>query len=149
MRALLQRVSHASVEVEGRATGAIGQGLLVLAAAAPGDGPAQIERLARKIAELRIFADEAGKFNRSLEEVGGAILLVSQFTLYADCRKGRRPSFSGAAPGEEARERIDQLKQAFEARGIHVETGVFGAMMQVALVNDGPVTIWLDTQELM
>ncbi len=146
MRALLQRVRSASVEVEGQTTGAIGAGLLVLAAAAPGDGPAEIERLARKSSELRIFADEQGKFNRSVIEAGGAILLVSQFTLYADCRKGRRPSFSGAAPGEQARALIDQLAEAYRKRGLHVETGVFGAMMQVHLTNDGPVTIWLDTE---
>jgi len=146
VRALLQRVRSASVEVEGQTTGAIGAGLLVLAAAAPGDGPAEIERLARKSSELRIFADEQGKFNRSVIEAGGAILLVSQFTLYADCRKGRRPSFSGAAPGEQARALIDQLAEAYRKRGLHVETGVFGAMMQVHLTNDGPVTIWLDTE---
>lgn len=150
MRALIQRVTNASVEVDGRVVGRIGRGLVVLAAAAEGDGEAEITLLARKIVEMRIFADDAGRFNRSQLELGeeGAVLLVSQFTLYADCRKGRRPSFSGAAPGETARQKIDDLKLAIEAHGVKVETGIFGAMMQVSLVNDGPVTIWLDTEEL-
>jgi len=136
------------VEVDGRIVGKIDQGLVVLAAVGEGDGEEQADLLVRKIAHMRIFADEAGKFNLSLIDVGGAILLISQFTLYADCRKGRRPSFSSAARPQEAERLIDYMAERFRDLSIRVETGVFGAMMKVALVNDGPVTVWLDTKEL-
>ncbi len=148
MRAAIQRVSRAEVRVEGRTVGKIGRGLAVLVAVGPGDGPAQRSLMLRKILHLRIFADDAGKFNRSLADIGGEALLVSQFTLYADCRKGRRPSFAAAAPPAKAQAEFDALAEALRAEGIHTETGVFGAMMDVELVNDGPVTIWLDTEDL-
>jgi len=148
MRALIQRVRQASVEVDGQTVGQIGPGLLVFVAAAQGDGEKEIALLARKIPELRIFPDEASKFNRSLLDTGGALLLVSQFTLYADCRKGRRPSFEQAAAAAQAEALIERMAEVLRARSIRVETGRFGALMRVALVNDGPVTIWLDTEEL-
>jgi D-tyrosyl-tRNA(Tyr) deacylase len=147
MRALLQRTAQAAVEVDGQTVGQIGRGLLILAAAGPDDGPEDVELLARKIVHLRIFADDQGKFNRSLLEVAGQALVVSQFTLYADCRKGRRPSFAGAAPPDRAEQLIEALAGAIRALGVATETGRFGAMMRVQLVNDGPVTIWLDTRE--
>ena len=146
MRAVVQRVSSASVEVDGRTVASIGRGLLVLLGVAQGDGERQAEWLADKIAGLRIFEDEAGKMNLSVQDVGGSALVVSQFTLLGDCRKGRRPSFSDAAPPEEA----DRLYQRFVERargaGLRVETGVFQAHMGVHLVNDGPVTLVLDTE---
>ncbi|GIV79261.1 D-tyrosyl-tRNA(Tyr) deacylase [Litorilinea aerophila] len=149
MRALIQRVSQASVTVDGQVVSAIGRGFLVLLGVTHSDGPEEAAYLARKIAGLRLFEDEAGKMNLGLLDVGGAVLAVSQFTLYADARKGRRPSFTRAARPEEA----EPLYQAFCARlaeeGIPVQQGVFQATMQVALVNDGPVTLWLDTEELM
>ena len=148
MRALIQRVRRASVEVDGKTVGSIGAGLLVLAGAGREDGDEEIEMLVRKISEMRIFADGENKFNLSLLDTGGAALLVSQFTLFADCRKGRRPGFSDAAPPEAAAPLIERMAEKFRGRGIKVETGVFGAMMDVSLVNDGPVTIWLDTQEM-
>ncbi len=148
MRALIQRVSKASVEVDGETVGKIGRGLLVLAAAGREDGDEEIDLLARKISEMRIFPDGDNKFNLSLLDVGGEILLVSQFTLFTDCRKGRRPGFSRAAIPTLAEPLIERMADRFRERGIKVETGVFGAMMDVSLVNDGPVTIWLDTQEL-
>ncbi|MCX7014531.1 MAG: D-aminoacyl-tRNA deacylase [Candidatus Sumerlaeota bacterium] len=148
MRALIQRVREARVEVDGQTVGRIGAGLLVFAAAGHGDGEPDADLLARKIAEMRIFADEAGRFNRSLFDIGGAVLLVSQFTLYADCRKGRRPSFTDAAAPADAEALLARMAEALAARGVRVETGRFGAMMDVHLVNDGPVTIWLDTKEL-
>lgn len=147
MRVLIQRVTEASVAVEGVPVGAVAKGMLVLCGAAADDTEADIEWVSRKMVHLRIFADEDGRFNRSVLDIGGAILLVSQFTLFADCRKGRRPDFLGAAPGPQARETLDRLKAALEKHGIHVETGTFGAMMQVKLINDGPVTIWLDSRE--
>lgn len=144
MRAVVQRVSSARVEVAGKIAGSVGKGLLVLLGVAQGDTDRQAEWLAEKIAGLRIFEDEAGKMNLSLLEVGGAALIVSQFTLLADCRRGRRPSFTDAAPPEEA----DRLYQVFVAKlrsaGLPVETGVFQAHMDVHLVNDGPVTLILD-----
>lgn len=144
MRAVVQRVSSARVEVAGKIAGSVGKGLLVLLGVAQGDTDRQAEWLAEKIAGLRIFEDEAGKMNLSLLEVGGAALIVSQFTLLADCRRGRRPSFTDAAPPEEA----DRLYQVFVAKlrsaGLPVETGVFQAHMDVHLVNDGPVTLVLD-----
>jgi len=134
------------VEIDGEVAGSIGRGLLVLLGVGQGDSEKQAHWLADKIAGLRIFEDDAGKMNLSVEEVGGSALVVSQFTLYGDCRKGRRPSFTGAAPPEEA----DRLYQVFVARlkerGLPVSTGVFQAMMQVHLVNDGPVTVVVDTE---
>ena len=146
MRAVVQRVSSARVEIDGEVAGSIGRGLLVLLGVGQGDSEKQAHWLADKIAGLRIFEDDAGKMNLSVEEVGGSALVVSQFTLYGDCRKGRRPSFTGAAPPEEA----DRLYQVFVARlkerGLPVATGVFQAMMQVHLVNDGPVTVVVETE---
>ena len=146
MRAVVQRVSSARVEVDGEAVGSIGTGLLVLLAVGRRDGDKQAAWLADKIAGLRIFEDEAGKMNHSVQEAGGSVLVVSQFTLLGDCRRGRRPSFTEAAPPEEA----DRLYRAFVARmrqsGLHVETGVFQARMHVHLVNEGPVTLLLDTE---
>jgi D-tyrosyl-tRNA(Tyr) deacylase len=144
MRALLQRVTEASVTVEGRRVGAIGRGLLVLLGVGRGDGEAQAEAMADRIAGLRIFEDAAGKMNLSLLDTHRAALVVSQFTLYGDTRKGRRPSFTDAAPPEEARKLYAVTCQSLRARGIDVQEGIFAADMQVALVNDGPVTLWLD-----
>jgi len=149
MRVLLQRVSSASVAVEGVVRGAIDQGLLLLAGVSAGDTPEDAARLANKIANLRVFNDAQGKFNRSLLDVGGAALVVSQFTLYADTRRGRRPSFTDAALPETARARIADLVSALWAAGVpRVEEGVFGANMDVSLVNQGPVTLLLDSREL-
>ncbi len=145
MRALIQRVSEASVTVEGRVVGQIGRGLLVLLGAGAGDSPAEADLLAEKVATMRIFPDDQGRFDRSLLDVGGAALVVSQFTLYADTRRGRRPSFSDAAAPDLAAPLVERFAGGLRARGLPVETGVFGAMMQVALVNDGPVTIMLDS----
>ena len=147
MRVLVQRVTDASVSVEGAVRGAIGPGLLVLAGIRADDGQDDIEWLARKIVSLRIFNDDAGVMNRSLLDVGGGILAVSQFTLYASTRKGNRPSYSNAAPPDIAQplfwKFVDEL---VDALGHPVATGVFGADMKVALTNDGPVTIWLDSR---
>ena len=147
MRACLQRVSEARVTVDDEVTGAIGWGLVVLLGVGSGDGEEEVNWLAEKVVGLRVFEDDKGKMNRSLAEIGGAMLVVSQFTLYGDCRRGRRPSFSGAAP----RELAERVYQAFVARvraaGIEVATGVFREHMLVSLVNDGPVTIWIDTTE--
>jgi len=146
LRAVVQRVSDASVTVEGRVTGAIGRGFLVLVCAMAGDGTAEAERLARKIAALRIFRDEAGKMNLPLSAVGGAVLAVSQFTLAAQgMESGNRPGFSRAAPPAEGERLYDHFCTALRAEGLIVETGIFGADMKVALVNDGPVTILFDT----
>ena len=144
MRALLQRVTRASVTVENQIAGAIGPGLVVLLGIGPGDGPSQVATLAEKVANLRVFTDAAGKFNLSLLDVKGGALVVSQFTLYADTRKGRRPSWSAAAPGAVSEPLVAAFADALRTRGAHVETGVFGADMQVSLVNDGPVTLILD-----
>jgi D-tyrosyl-tRNA(Tyr) deacylase len=147
MRALLQRVREASVTVEGEVTGAIGHGLLVLAGVATDDTPDDRAWIARKIVQLRIFDDAAGVMNRSLLDVDGGLLVVSQFTLFASTRKGNRPSWSAAAPPEVARPMVDAfVTELAAAAGRPVATGVFGAMMQVALVNDGPVTLWLDSR---
>jgi D-tyrosyl-tRNA(Tyr) deacylase len=148
MRAVLQRVTRAAVTVDGETVGAIGPGLVVLLGVAQGDGPDEARRLATKIAELRIFADEEGRFNRFLLEAGGAALVVSQFTLLADVRKGRRPSFTDAAAPEEASQLVDAFAQALRDVGVPVQTGRFGAHMLVELENDGPVTIVLDTADL-
>ena len=145
MRALVQRVTQASVTVGARVTGEIGPGLLVLVCAMQGDGEAQATALAAKIARLRIFADAAGKMNRSLRDTGGAALVVSQFTLAADTSRGNRPGFSAAAAPDEGRRLYDRFSDRLRAEGIAVANGVFGAEMAVALVNDGPVTIWLET----
>jgi D-tyrosyl-tRNA(Tyr) deacylase len=145
VRAILQRVSEASVEVAGRVVGRTGPGLLVLLGVGHEDGEAEARLLAEKTANLRIFGDDEGKFNRSLLDVGGGALVVSQFTLYADTRKGRRPSFTDAALPERAAPLVETYCEALRALGVPVETGVFGAAMGVALVNDGPVTIILDS----
>jgi D-tyrosyl-tRNA(Tyr) deacylase len=139
-------VSSASVEVDGKTVASIGRGLLVLLGVAQGDGERQAEWLADKIAGLRIFEDEAGKMNLSVQDVGGSALVVSQFTLLGDCRKGRRPSFSDAAPPEEADRLYQKFVERARAGGLRVETGVFQAHMGVHLVNDGPVTLVLDTE---
>ena len=147
MRAVVQRVRHARVSVDGTATGTIEGGLLVYVAAAPGDGDVEVAWLARKLAELRIFADAQGLMNRSVEESGGAVLLVSQFTLYADTRRGWRPAFTGAAAPEVAAPLIEATAAALRARGLRVEQGRFGAHMLVESENDGPVTIILDSAD--
>ncbi|HET9035697.1 MAG TPA: D-aminoacyl-tRNA deacylase [Myxococcaceae bacterium] len=144
MKALLQRVRQASVTVEGRTVGAIGPGLLVLLGVGRGDGEAEALALADRIAGLRIFQDPEGKMNLSLLDTHRAALVVSQFTLYADTRKGRRPSFIDAAPPDEARRLYGRACEALRSLGVRVEEGVFAAEMQVALVNDGPVTILLE-----
>jgi|SRR5689334_19323672 len=146
MRALVQRVREASVFVDGRAIASIGQGLLVLCGVHPGDSDGDRDWLSRKIVSLRIFEDDAGVMNRSVAEVGGELLAVSQFTLYASTRKGARPSYSAAAPPALAAPAFAAFVRALERDlGRSVPTGIFGAHMQVALVNDGPVTLWLDT----
>jgi D-tyrosyl-tRNA(Tyr) deacylase len=148
MRALIQRVQKSSVRVDGEIIGAIDGGMTVLVGVGDADTAEDANVLARKIATLRIFADDAGKINRSITEMGGAILLISQFTLYADCRKGRRPSFAHAALPEIAEPLVSAVAQHFRDVGIHVETGQFAAEMLVTIENDGPLTIWLDTAEL-
>jgi len=146
MKAVIQRVTRASVEVEGRTVGAIGEGLLVLLGVAKGDGEADCRFMVEKLRGLRIFADDAGKMNRSLDEVQGAILLVSQFTLLGNTRSGRRPGFDDAAPPEEARRLYQDVLTALKTQGTVVESGVFAAHMKVELVNDGPVTFILDSR---
>lgn len=146
MKAVLQRVSSASVEVDHKQVGAISTGLLILLGVERGDTDKESEFLARKSAELRIFADEAGKMNKSLLEVGGAVLLISQFTLPAEWRKGRRPSFIKAAEPGEGERLYEHFANVLRSLGVQVATGVFGAHMNVALVNDGPVTLILDHQ---
>ena len=146
MRAVLQRVERASVEVEGETVGSIGAGLLVLLGVAKGDTSAHADYLADKILNLRIFSDDAGKMNRSVIESGGGILAVSQFTLYGDCRKGRRPSFDDAAPPELARPLYEYFVERLRTANLLVETGVFQASMKISLVNDGPVTFVLDSK---
>lgn len=141
MRAVVQRVSQASVTVDGRVAGRIGRGLMILLGVKTGDTEAEAEWLAHKIAGLRIFADDEGKFNLSIQDVAGSALVVSQFTLYGDARKGRRPSFSDAAPPEVADPLVRRFVEFLRAEGLSVETGVFGAVMQVEIHNDGPVTL--------
>lgn len=148
MKACIQRVSRARVVVGGEVTGQIATGVVVLLGVAAGDSLADARTLAAKIVGLRIFEDEQGKMNRSLAEVGGAMLVVSQFTLLADCRKGRRPSFTGAATPELAIELYQAFVEAVQATGIAVATGRFRQHMEVELVNDGPVTLILDSHEL-
>jgi D-tyrosyl-tRNA(Tyr) deacylase len=147
VRAVVQRVSEAHVEVEGEVVGRIGLGLLVLLGVGQKDTREDAEYLARKIVALRIFPDAEGRMNLSLKEVGGEVLLVSQFTLYADTRKGNRPSFLQAAPPDQGRRLYEAALEALLAQGVHVETGVYGAHMRVHLVNDGPVTLFLDSEE--
>ena len=145
MRALLQRVCEASVEVDGERIAEIGEGLLALVAAGDGDTVDDAVRLAAKIARLRIFGDEQGRLNRSVTDVSGELLVVSQFTLYADTSRGNRPGFTGAAEPDVGRMLVDTVAEQLRSLGLVVRTGRFGAHMRVALVNDGPVTIWLDT----
>lgn len=149
MRVLLQRVSAGAVTVDSEITGKIGQGFVALVGVTHDDTPAEAEKLARKTANLRVFADETGKMNRSLLDVGGAVLVVSQFTLYADARKGRRPSYIGAAPPATAEPLLRRYADCLAAEGVErIEHGVFGAMMSVDIRNDGPVTIMLDSDQL-
>jgi D-aminoacyl-tRNA deacylase len=145
MRAVIQRVSRAKVTVEGSPTGEIGLGLLVLLGVAREDTENDVNYLAEKIAGMRIFEDENGKMNRSVVDVGGSVLVVSQFTLYGDVRRGKRPSFDAAAPHEHARQLYEKFVERIRAIGLRCETGRFQAMMQVELVNEGPVTILLDS----
>ena len=146
MRAVVQRVSSARVSVDGETMGEIGRGLCVLLAASRTDGEAEVEWMAEKIAGLRIFEDDQGKMNLSLADVGGSVLAVSQFTLYGDCRKGRRPSFIAAGEPGEANRLYESFKKAVAARGIPVESGVFQAHMLVEIANDGPVTLILEKE---
>lgn len=148
MRAVLQRVSQASVEVEGKTVGSCGNGYLILLGVAPSDTKAEAERLWNKIVNLRVFDDEAGKMNLSLLDVGGSVLVVSQFTLFADSRRGNRPSFTGAARPDTAIPLYEYFCELAERDVKQVGRGVFGAEMQVSLTNDGPITIWLDTTDL-
>jgi D-aminoacyl-tRNA deacylase len=147
MKAVIQRVRHASVVVDGATVGEIGPGLLVLLGVGRDDTEEDVRYVARKVAELRIFSDADGKFNLALGDTGGSILLVSQFTLYADTRKGRRPSFISAAAPELAQALVERCAQLWREAGIAVETGRFGAHMDVSLLNDGPATIILDTTD--
>jgi D-tyrosyl-tRNA(Tyr) deacylase len=147
MRACVQRVSTASVTVEGQVIGEIGRGLVVLLGVGHDDTEQEVRTLADKVTGLRVFEDDAGKMNLALADVGGAMLVVSQFTLFGDCRKGRRPSFTAAAPPELAERLYEQFVTEVRARGVNVATGRFRANMQVGLINDGPVTLLLDTAE--
>ncbi len=149
MRAVVMRVKHASVTIDGRVNGAIGKGLLILLGVAPTDTPALCDKLAEKALGLRIFCDENGKMNRSLADVGGQVLVVSQFTLFADCKKGKRPSFFGAAAPELADALYERFLDDCRVRGFEPQHGEFGADMQVESCNDGPVTIPLDTDDWM
>lgn len=149
MRAVVTRVRGASVEIGGQCVGRIDQGFLILLGIAPEDTPAHCAKLADKLLGLRVFEDEKGKMNRSLTDVGGQVLVVSQFTLYADCRHGRRPSFIGAAGPDIAIPLYEQFLEECRRRGFEPQHGQFGADMQVSSVNDGPVTILLDTDDLM
>lgn len=147
MRALVQRVTSASVAADNRTIGEIGPGLLILVCAMQGDSETESQRLAEKIAKLRIFRDEAGRMNRSLLDIGGSALVVSQFTLAADTTRGNRPGFSTAAPPARGEDLYEDFTARIRGLGIPTETGRFGADMAVSLVNDGPVTIWIDTAE--
>ncbi len=149
MRAVVTRVKRASVTIDGRINGAIGQGFLILLGIGPDDTPEKCRKLAQKALGLRVFCDENGKMNLNLEAVGGQVLVVSQFTLYADCKKGYRPSFIGAAAPDVAIPLYEQFLQECRDHGFEPQHGEFGAEMQVESVNDGPVTIWLDTDVLM
>ena len=145
MRAVVQRVSRAKVCVEGKTVGEIGRGILVLLAAAKGDGDVQIKWMVEKLFGLRIFPDESGKMNLDLSQIGGSMLVVSQFTLYGDCRKGKRPSYADSAPSGEAATIYADFVKTARSMNIPVQEGVFGAMMEVDLVNDGPVTLIVDS----
>ncbi len=145
MRVVIQRVTSARVSVNAEAVGEIGRGLLVFLAVGQEDGPREVEYIAGKIADVRIFEDDDGKMNRSVSDAGGEILLVSQFTLYGDIRKGRRPSFDRAAPPEMGRQLYEDVARVLRERGLQVATGVFQAHMIVELANDGPVTVLLDS----
>jgi D-aminoacyl-tRNA deacylase len=145
MRAVVQRVRRAAVSVDGQTVGRIDRGLLVLLAASHGDGPEQAVWMAEKLSGLRVFADKDGKMNLSLTQVAGEMLIVSQFTLYGDCRKGKRPSYANAAPPQDAKIVYKAFIDAVRNQGVPVQEGVFGAMMDVELVNDGPVTLILDS----
>ncbi len=147
MRAVLQRVSRAEVSVDGDRVASIGRGYVVLLGVTHTDNETDARYIADKIASLRLFEDEDGKINLGITDIGGEVLVVSQFTLYADCRKGRRPSFTDAAPPEMAERLYQRVAEILRAAGLPVQTGVFGAHMQVSLVNDGPVTILLDSQK--
>jgi len=147
MKAILQRVTSASVEVEGRVVGQIGTGLLVFVGVAKGDGEADCRYLVEKLCTFRIFADEQGKMNRLLVDIGGSVLLVSQFTLLGRTTNGRRPSFDDAAPPDEAKRLYEQVVKDLRTAGTSVQTGIFAAHMRVALVNDGPVTFTLDSRD--
>jgi D-tyrosyl-tRNA(Tyr) deacylase len=149
MRAVIQRVKRAEVRVNGHAVGTVGAGMLVLLGIGQEDTPEAAESLADKIVSLRIFDDEKGRMNRSIFETRGSLLCVSQFTLYGDCRKGRRPSYDRAAPPNVARGLYEAFVRSVRARGITVETGQFQAMMEVELVNDGPVTLLLDSETVL
>jgi D-tyrosyl-tRNA(Tyr) deacylase len=148
VRVLLQRVSRASVTVRGELVSSIGPGLLLLVGSGKDDREGDADRLAEKVSTLRVFEDADGKMNLALADIGGEVLAVPQFTLYGDARKGRRPSWDAAAPPELAAERVEALASALEARGVTVRRGAFGEHMQVELVNDGPVTLWLDAAAL-
>jgi D-tyrosyl-tRNA(Tyr) deacylase len=148
MRAVLQRVRRSRVVVSGHTVAEIGPGMVILLGIGPGDSEVQTKMLAEKIANLRIFEDDQGKINRSVLDTGGEAIVVSQFTLYADIRKGRRPSFTDAAPPEQARLLVERFAHLLAAMGVPTQMGEFGAHMQVEITNDGPVTIWLDSAEL-
>ena len=147
MRAVIQRVKEASVQVENQQVGSIGQGILVLLGVGQDDGPGDVTYMAEKVVHLRIFADDQGKMNRSLLDVGGSLLAVSQFTLWGDCRKGRRPSFIAAAEPRRAEELYEAFVQHAASLGVTVATGRFQEMMEVSLVNDGPVTLLIDSKK--
>ena len=147
MRALLQRVTEAKVKVEGQKIGSTGAGLLILICAMAGDTQAEADQLINKITKLRIFKDDAGKMNKSIIDISGSTLVVSQFTLAADTKRGNRPGFSSAAFPDEGRALYEYFADGLAQAGVPVETGKFGADMKVSLINDGPVTIWLDTAE--
>ena len=149
MRAVVTRVASASVSIDGETVGKIGRGFLILLGVGPEDGEAQCRRLAEKALGLRVFSDEQGKMNLGLEQIGGEVLVVSQFTLYGNCRKGRRPSFVAAAPPELGNATYERFLELCREMGFAPQHGRFGADMQVESVNDGPVTLWLDTDELM
>ena len=148
MRALIQRVTTASVTVDQQIVGQIDDGLLILLGVGQNDSEIEMKNLVHKIVHMRIFSDEEGKMNRSLIDISGKALVVSQFTLYADTRKGRRPSFIDAAPPALAEPLVERFKETISTYGVHVAGGIFGAHMQVNLLNDGPVTIWLDSNDL-
>ena len=148
MRVVVQRVSHATCTMDGQVTGSIQEGFLVLVGFAPNDTQAIVDKMIHKIINLRVFGDENGKMNLSIQSINGAILSISQFTLYADCKKGNRPSFVKAAKPDIAIPLYDSFNASLQAKGIDVQTGIFGADMKIDLCNDGPVTIVLDSEEI-